>query len=333
VTMNFRRTGTAAVALAALVLGASTFGLATAAHAETAADQPENGIDTGEDEEVASNSKDASGWRLDPGLRVTARGISARSTAPGEDEVIDGNAFALIAAPSLVLSNDDVAVTFRNTTTRLEFEDPTRTDRWQNAARLSARFDLSDATSITGFAERADNILAAEFTSTDEWEFGGEIEHSFDRANRVQLGASWRERSYDDTDNSTGSGVRVDGEYRHRFGANHYAFLRGRYDEISSATDRRNLDRWLAEASYQRPIAKDLRVRSELTYQQLNFSGRVLDTGGVRRDDLFWPELTLIWSPGPWRFAAEARYVVRNSTDPRFDRSGYRVELEASHAF
>jgi hypothetical protein len=317
--------------LAALALTASIFSLASAAQAETA-DQPETASDSFTDDEA--DTKDAaSGWQLEPGLRLTARGITARATAPAEDEVIDGNAFALIAAPSLVLSNDDVEVTFRNTVTRLEFEDPTRDDRWQNAARLSARFNLSDATRVTAFGERADNALAAEFTSTDEWEFGGEIEHSFNRANRVAVGASWRERSYDDSDNSTGSGIRVDGEYRYRFGANHYAFLRGRYDEINSANDRRNLDRWLAEASYQRPLAKDLRLRGELTYQRLNFSGRDLATGGVRQDDVFWPELTLIWSPGPWRLAAEGRYIVRNSTDPDFDRSGYRFELEASYAF
>lgn len=318
-------------ALAALALTASTLSLASAAQAE-AADQPETASDSLEEDE-AETANDASGWKLEPGLRVTARGIAARSTAPAEDEVIDGNAFALIAAPSAVLSNDDVTVTLRNTVTRLEFEDPARDDRWQNAARLSARYDLSDATAITAFGERSDNALAAEFTSTDEWEFGGEIEHSFDRANRVALGASWRERSYDDSDNSTGSGIRVDGEYRYRLGANHYAFLRGRYDTINSATDRRNLDRWLAEASYQRPLAKDLRLRGELSYQRLDFSGRTLATGGVRQDDLFWPELTLIWSPGPWRLAAEGRYIVRNSTDPAFDRSGYRVELEASYAF
>jgi hypothetical protein len=318
--------------LASLALTASAFSLAATAQAETA-EQPGTASESLEEDDAESAANAGSGWQLEPGLRLAARGITARSTAPAEDELVDGNAFALIAAPSLVLSNDDVTVTFRNTVTRLEFEDQDRTDRWQNAARLTARFDLSDATAITTFGERSDNALAAEFTSTDEWEFGGEIEHSFDRANRVQLGASWRERSYDDTENSTGSGIRVDGEYRYRFGANHYAFLRGRYDEINSDNARRNLTRWLAEASYQRPIAKDLRVRGELSYQQLDFSGRDLGTGGVRQDDLFWPELTLIWTPGPWRLAAEGRYIVRNSTDPTFDRSGYRFELEASYAF
>jgi hypothetical protein len=318
----------------ALTLAIPALCFATAAFAETAEQEPsEQGSGIADDTDEAADAKPGSGWQIDPGLRLTARGIAARSTAPGEDEVIDGNAIALVVTPSLVLTRDDVTVTLRNATTRLEFEDAGRTDRWQNAARLSISYDLSDATRLTAFGERSDNILAAEFTSTDEWEFGGEVQHSLDDANRLQLGASLRARSYDDDAGSRGDGVRVDGEYRYRFGPNHYAFLRGRYDEINSAEARRNLSRWLAEASYQRPIATDLRLRGELTYQRLDFGGRPVAGGGSREDNLFWPELTLIWSPGAWRVAGEARYVVRNSTDPAFDRSGYRFEVEVSHAF
>jgi hypothetical protein len=328
VNLTYRRP-----AIAVLALAVSGFGLAAplAAATAVAADRTETAPEA--EVEKTPTAKETLSWRLEPGLKFTARGISASSTAQAEDDVIDSNALALIVTPSLVLTNKDVAVTLRNSVTRLEFEDSGRTDLWQNAARVAARFNLSEATSVTGFGERADNMLTAEFTSTDEWEFGGEIEHSFDVANRVQLGASWRTRRYDDADSSTGKGLRVDGEYRYRFGPNHYGFLRSRYDEIGSGNARRDLDRWLLEASYQRPIAKDLSVRSEFSYQRLNFSGRALDSGGVRQDDVFWPELTLIWSPGPWRLAAEGRYIVRNSTDPQFDRSGFRFELEISHVF
>lgn len=320
-----------AAALAVPVVCFVTAALSEAA--ETGEAEPSDQGSGIHDEADETTPRAGSGWRIDPALRITARGITARSTAPGEDEVIDGNALAAVITPSLVLAKDDVTVTLRNATTRLEFEDPARTDRWQNAARLGIAYDLADATRIAAFGERSDNILAVEFTSTDEWEFGGEITHSLDAASRVALGASWRERSYDDLTGSSGNGIRIDGEYRYRFGANHYAFLRGRYDEINSANDRRELERWLAEASYQRPIADDLRVRGELSYQRLNFTGRELAAGGVRQDQLFWPEATLIWSPGPWRLAAEARYIFRDSTDPDFDRSGYRFELEISHAF
>lgn len=322
--------------LQAIVLSVPVVCFATAALAETAepdASEQGSGIEDETETRAETAARSGAGWRIDPGLRLTARGITARSTAPGEDEVIDGNALAAVITPSLVLAKDDVTVTLRNTTTRLEFEDAGRTDRWQNAARLSVAYDLPGGTRLTAFGERSDNILAAEFTSTDEWEFGGEITRSLDAANRIALGASWRERSYDDAAGSRGDGVRIDGEYRYRFGANHYAFLRGRYDEINSPEARRNLSRWLAEASYQRPVARDLRLRGELSYQRLDFGGRPVAGGGVREDDLFWPELTLIWSPGPWRIAGEARYIVRNSTDPAFDRSGYRFEVEVSHAF
>ncbi len=323
--------------LQAFVLAVPVACFATAALAEAAetaepdAAEQGSGIDDETDETAATAP--ASDWRIDPGLRLTARGITARSTAPGEDEVIDGNAIAAVITPSLVLTREDVTVTLRNATTRLEFEDAGRTDRWQNTARIGIAWDLSQATRLAAFGERSDNILAAEFTSTDEWEFGGEITHSLDAANRVALAASWRERSYDDATGSRGDGIRIDGEYRYRFGPNHYAFLRGRYDAINSPEARRNLSRWLAEASYQRPVAQDLRLRGELSYQRLDFGGRPVAGGGVRQDDLFWPELTLIWSPGPWRIAGEARYILRNSTDPSFDRSGYRFEVEVSHAF
>lgn len=321
----------------ALALGAAACSLSPVAAATGAASdaQPEQASDDdAAEDDVRPRSKAASSWQLDPGLRVTARGIAARSTAPAEDEVIDGNALAVLITPSLVLTKQDVTVTLRNSTTRLEFEDPARSDRWQNMARAAIRYDLSQATGITAYGERSDNMLAAEFASADETKFGAEIEHSFDAANRIQLGASWRERDYDDATRSSARGPRFDGEYRYRFGANHYAFLRGRHDRLTSPDNtQRNLARWVAEASYQRPIAKDLRLRSELSFERLEFSGRVVPGSGARRDDLFWPELTLIWSPGAWRIAGEARYVVRSSNDPAFDRSGYRFELEVSHAF
>ncbi|MBA4080549.1 MAG: hypothetical protein C0496_04750, partial [Erythrobacter sp.] len=134
--------------LQAFALAIPVMCFATAAFAETAApDQDSQGstIDV-ESEEAAA--KAGSGWSLDPGLRFTARGITARSTAPAEDEVVDGNALAVVITPSLVLAKDDVTVTLRNATTRLEFEDEARTDRWQNAARLAVAYDLSNATRL-----------------------------------------------------------------------------------------------------------------------------------------------------------------------------------------
>lgn len=274
-----------------------------------------------------------SSWRLDPSLTLSGRVVTAESAARFEDETIDGTAWAVRLAPSLELANDDVTLTFRNATTRLEFRDADRTDRWQNTARLSGRFALGDESSVTVFGERADNMLSAEFSLTDEWEAGGEFEYAPDKSNRIQLGGSWRERSYDDGENSSGRGPRVDAEYRYRFGANHYAYLRGRYDEISSDNPRREVTRWLASASYQYPLAQDIRIRPEVSYQKLDYRGRPVAAGGFRSDKVLSPELTILYSPGPWQVSAEARYIIRSSTDPQFDRSGYRLALEMSYDF
>jgi hypothetical protein len=287
----------------------------------------------GEEESAAEKSDNASGWQLESELEVTGRAIVAESAVRAEDEEIDGDAFAIRLTPTFELSKGDFSLTFRNATTRLEFEAPDRIDRWQNSARLTAEMALGENSAISVFTERSDNALGTEFSMIDEWEFGGEIEHNFNRANRVKLGGSWRERSYDDTDQTSGSGPRFDGEYRYRFGANHYAYLRARYEEISSANARRELDRWSLSASYQRPIARDLRIRPEVRYQKVDFPGRALPTGGFREDEVLTPELTLSYSPGAWTFSVEGRYIIRNSTDPEFDRSGYRLALEISYVF
>lgn len=301
--------------------------LAPAAQARTAAAQS----DVEETSEEAAQP--AAGWQIEPELRLTARLIASEARVGAEDDTIDGDAIALVAIPTLSLGKGSTAITLRNALTRVEYLDEARSDRWQNVARLSGRFGIGVQTSVTLFGERGDNLFAAEFTSADEWEGGGEIEHRIDRANRIQLGVSWRERRYDDAARSRGNGIRIDGEYRHRIAANHFAYLRARHERIGSAEARRQLSRWLAEASYLRPIARDLRAGAELSYQRLEFSGRTLATGGVRKDDIVTPQVSLTYSPGAWRFAARARYALRDSTDPAFDRSGYRLELEVSHAF
>jgi hypothetical protein len=74
-------------------------------------------------------------------------------------------------------------------------------------------------------------------------------------------------------------------------------------------------------------------VRPSVSWSRIEFAGRTLTAGGFRRDTVLSPEIELVYSPGAWRFAAEARYVARQSTDAAFDRSGYRFALEISREF
>lgn len=283
---------------------------------------------------AAAFAQNNSGLSLEPGLDLSSRVVFAESAIRDDDDgTIDGDAVAIRVSPSLDLSKEDVTVTFRNSTTRIEYFADERTDRWQNVARLGAEFAVSENASFLAFGERGDNIFTAESASADEWEMGGRFELELDQANRVRLGGSWRERSYDDAARSSGQGPQLDAEYRYRIEANHFVTLRGRYEEIDSANPLREMSRWSLFASYQRQLTRDLRIRPEIAYRDLDFPGRILAADGYRRDNVLTPEVTLLYLPGSWQFSAEARYIIRSSSDPEFDRSGYRLALEVSHEF
>jgi hypothetical protein len=281
----------------------------------------------------AAAQQNSSDTRLDAALAVTGRLVLADTQSRTDDDIVDGSFMALRLAPSVTLNSGEVAVTLRNAATRVAYFSDDRTDRWQNIARLEAAFAPGKATTIRLWGERSDNILTAEAPSTDEWEAGGEVEQSFGLAHRVSLGARWRERRYDDVEQSRGQGPRFDAEYRYRFAANHYAFLRGRYEEVSSAADRRAVQRLFASAVYQHPLARDLSLRPSLAWYDIEFSGRPTVGGGFRRDTVWSPEVALTYTPGPWRIAAEAQYIARNSSDASFDRNGTRFMVEVGYVF
>jgi len=71
--------------LQAFALAIPVMCFATAAFAETAAPDQDSQGSTIDDESDDAATKSGSGWSLDPGLRLTARGVTARSTAPAED--------------------------------------------------------------------------------------------------------------------------------------------------------------------------------------------------------------------------------------------------------
>jgi hypothetical protein len=281
----------------------------------------------------ADTQDDAAAEGLDAALVVTGRLMLADTQGRVDDDIVDGSLVSLRLAPSLSLKRGDATFSLSNAATRVEYFAAGRTDRWQNVARLDAALDVGTATTLRLWGERSDNILTAEAPLADEWEVGAGIEQKLDDANRLSINARWRERRYDDVDQSRGNGPRVDAEYRYRFAPNHYAFLRGRYEAINSATARRDVQRWSATAAYQRPLARDLSLRPSLTWFDIEYQGRPVTGGGFRRDTVISPELSLSYSPGPWRFSADARYIARQSTDPQFDRSGYRFALEISHVF
>jgi hypothetical protein len=275
----------------------------------------------------------ADGWSIDPSLDLAARAVTADHDLRDDDSTISGDAIALIIAPSVVFENGPVQFELRNSTFRIEYLDDDFADRWRHTSEAELTFATDSSGSLSAFAEYAGNLTTAEAPFTDQWQFGGSVERRFGETHRVRARGAWRDRSYDDAAASKGSGARIDGEYRYRFGANHYFYLRGRYEEIDSANPVREFDRWIVSSAYQRPIARDLRIRPEIAYRDLDYPGRPIAGGGFRHDRSIVPELTLLYSPGDWLFSLEGKYFVRDSTDPEFDRNGYRIALEARHGF
>lgn len=273
------------------------------------------------------------GWSLDPSLDVAVRAVTANLDLRDDDSAISGDAVAVFFSPSVKATNGALTLRLRNSTFRIEYLTDDFSDRWRSVTGAEIAYETDPNGSLGVFIEYGDNLSTAEFPRTDQWQYGSELERHFGSKHRVRLRGSWRERSYNDITLSKGSGADIGGEYRYRFAANHYLYLRGSVEDIDSDAARRNFDRQAASIAYQRPLAREFRIRPQLSYRHTDFTGRLLPNGHFRSDDAFIPELTLLYSPGEWLFSLEGRYLLRDSTDPEFDRDGYRIALEARYEF
>ena len=272
-------------------------------------------------------------WVVDPELDIALRAVTANFDLRDDDSAINGDAVAVLVAPSVTATKGPLSVRARNSTYRIEYFEDDFSDRWRIVTGLDVGYATDSDGDIGASVEYGDNLATAESPRTDQWRFGADVERRFGDEHRLRFAGYWRERSYDDLARSEGQGPELDGEYRYRFGPNHYLYVRGSLEEIDSDTARRRFDRQIASIAYQRPIARDLRIRPQVGYRHTDFTGRLLPDGDFRSDDIVTPELTLLYSPGDWLFSLEGRYLLRDSTDPEFDRNGYRVMLEARYEF
>lgn len=273
------------------------------------------------------------GWSLDPSIDVAVRAVTANLDLRDDDSAISGDAVAILVSPTVEATNGPLTLRLRNSTYRIEYLTGDFSDRWRSITGVEIAYETDPNGSVGVSIDYSYNLSTAESPRTDQWQYGAELERNFGSQHRVRLQGNWRERSYQDISSSEGSGPDIDGEYRYRFAANHYLYLRGSVEDIDSDNPRRNFDRQAASIAYQRPLARDFRIRPQLSYRHTDFTGRPLPDGDFRSDDAIIPELTLLYSPGDWLFSLEGRYLLRDSTDPEFDRDGYRIALEARYEF
>ena len=274
-------------------------------------------------------------WTLSPSARVEAGVVSAETATRDEQIVVNGDALTFRGQLAFDLEDDDTR--FRLEADRIEVVRLGEGRSDSNRDRITVQVDqeLSHAWDIQLRGRFYDDLVTAESSDTDEIQGSVRVTYEPKRAHRVRVRASWREREYDNGtggEQTTGEGPRVDVQYRHRLGRYHYVTVDARAEEINSDDPRRGYERQSAKVSYTHPLTRDMRIRPAVEYLNTTFDGRFTDLGERRNDELFVPEVELLWWPDNWRIEAEAKYIFSNSNLATRDREGYRLTLTVGYA-
>jgi hypothetical protein len=274
-------------------------------------------------------------WRLEPTARVELGVVSAETATRDEQIVVDGDAVTVRGQVGLEYGNDKTR--FRIEADRIEVFRLGQGRPDTNRDRLTFQVDqeLNDDWDVQFRLRMYDDFVTAESSDTDETQGAVEVTYEPVQAHRFTLGATWREREYDQGTNvqTKGRGPRFDAGYRHRLGRYHYINFNLRAESIQSDDPERGFARQSASLSYTQPITPDLRVRPAIEYLNTRFDGRMNQQGEHRRDQLVVPEVELLWWPGQWRVEAEAKYVFSGSNVPTREREGYRLTLAVGYVF
>ncbi len=321
---------------AALCVGALACG-GGIAHAQDV--EPLPGVQSGAQPEAKSTPKTEliiTDWELKPRARVEFGAINAQTATRDEDIIVNGDAFTVRAQAALVLEDDNTRVTLEADRIEAFRLDEDRRDF--NRDRITAQIDqeISEDVEIQARIRYYDDLITAESADTDEIQASAQVTYEPERAHRVRLRGSWREREYDNGTGGVqthGSGPRVDAQYRHRLGRYNYATFDLRAESIDSDDSQRGFERQSAKFSYTQPLTRDLRVRPALQYLRTQFDGRLSDTGARRTDHLVVPEIEAHWWPGKWRVEAEARYIFSDSNVATRVREGYRLTVSVGYVF
>ena len=274
-------------------------------------------------------------WQLQPSARVEVGAISAETATRDDSIIVNGDAFTLRAQIALELEDDNTLIRLEVDRIELFRLDEDRSDSSRDRLTAEINQDIGGGFEVQARARYYDDLITAESSDTDEIQGSVRVTYEPERAHRVRVRASWREREYDQGTGgqTTGHGPRVDAQYRHRLGRYHYAIVDLRAESIDSDDPQRGYARESAKVSFTQPITRDLRVVPAIQYLQTRFDGRLNDEGERRRDELLVPELELRWWPKKWRIEFEGKYLFSNTNLPSRERDGYRLTASVGYVF
>ena len=279
-------------------------------------------------------------WEFDPSARVEVGVVTSESSDRDDELIIVGDGGYVRGQLGLELGDDTTTFSLEADRIQVErFGNATGRERYDRD-RFTAAVEqkLGDDWEVRLQGRVYDDLVSVESSDTDEVQAALRIEYEPVLEHRVRAQVTWRDREYNDDDGaggapSTGEGLRVDVDYRHRLGRYHYINLDLRAEEINSDNPLRSYTRESASVSYTHPITPDLRARPAIELRHTEFAGRMAPVGVPRDDTQIVPEIEFLWWPGNWRIEAEAKYIFGDSNDPIRDREGYRLSLSVGYVF
>ncbi|SHN58985.1 hypothetical protein [Erythrobacter sanguineus] len=276
-----------------------------------------------------------SGWQLEPDARIEVQTVSAQTTTRDNDLVVDGEAVSVRGQVGLALEKRGVRLRLEADRIEVFRLGEGRRDFARDRFTATIQTDIEKDWELQLQARHFDDAVSVEANDTDEWQGSARLTWEPERAHRVRVQGSWRDREYANGPlaETTGEGPRVDAQYRRRFGRYHYLAFDLRAESIRSDDARRGYERESAGVAYTRPITPDLRIRPAIEVIRTRFDGRLTDAGNQRRDRLVVPEVEVLWWPGRWRIEGEAKYIFAGSNEPIREREGYRLTISVGYAF
>lgn len=269
-------------------------------------------------------------------VEVSTRGVAAKRDVVENDE-FDSTGYG--ADLRLFHENEGEKLRYWVDTSLgiFDYTDEGRSTRETFRGELGLAYDLSETIEMSFEVSHIENLVFVESLQADQQRarVQGQWEKEDDR---VRVSAEYRERQYDQDLGATGSGMRYSAEYNRRFGSYHWLRFRGFQDSIDSDVNRRDYNRISGSIDYSRPIAKLLRLRTNVDIRSWEFPGRTAQgdpDGDRRKDSYIAPEIGLDYgkSSGGLRGNMRLGYQLRMSNDERFTGDTPRFAVEIGYRF
>ena len=275
---------------------------------------------------IANSAQAKTDWAAEISLRAIESELDL-----DEGEELDSSGIGIRGDISFQLEpSERTRIRFEAEAGAFDYRDEDRDTRESYGGSITVSHDISDHVEVRLRARRIENIAVLEANSADQTSIGVRLQWQ-DGNDRVRLYADYREREYDLANPATGDGYRIAAQYNRRIGSYHWFRIDMRHEEMeSSESTRRNFERRVIKATYNRPIAKRLQLRPSIEFREWDYEARIAQgdpEGDLRADRFVAPGLGLVYGRSSRGFFARVNteYRIRSSNDERFGKDGIRA--------